>query len=50
VPVAGDLIMNHLGLSAEHRASLVNECDVIINCAASVNFDDPLLDAIQINY
>jgi fatty acyl-CoA reductase len=29
---------------------LVNELDILINCAASVNFDDPLLDAIQINY
>ena len=26
------------------------ETDIIINCAASVSFDDPLLDAIQINY
>ena len=24
--------------------------NVIINCAASVNFDDPLKDAININY
>ena len=29
---------------------LTQECDIIINCAASVNFDDPLLDAIQINF
>ena len=29
---------------------LTQELDVIINCAASVQFDDPLLDAIQINY
>lgn len=26
------------------------ETDIIINCAASVSFNDPLLDAIQINY
>ena len=49
-PIAGDLIIDKLGLSAEDRAELVSELDVIINCAASVNFDDPLLDAIQINY
>ena len=49
-PVAGDLIMDKLGLSVEDRAELVQELDIIINCAASVNFDDPLLDAIQINY
>lgn len=45
-PVAGDLVMDKLGLSVEDRSELVNELDVIINCAASVNFDDPLLDAI----
>ena len=26
------------------------ECEIVINVAASVNFDDPLLDALQINY
>jgi thioester reductase-like protein len=50
IPVAGDLIVDQLGLSPEDRAMLVNDLDIIINCAASVNFDDPLLDAIQINY
>ena len=49
-PIAGDLIIDKLGLSVEDRAELVRELDIIINCAASVNFDDPLLDAIQINY
>ena len=50
VPVAGDLIMNGLGMTPETRAMLTTECDIIINCAASVNFDDPLLDAIEINF
>jgi thioester reductase-like protein len=45
-PVAGDLIIDKLGLSETDRAELVNELEIIINCAASVNFDDPLLDAI----
>lgn len=49
-PIAGDLIIDKLGISAEDRAELVQELDILINCAASVNFDDPLLDAIQINY
>ena len=48
--MAGDLIIDKLGLSEEDRSELVNELDILINCAASVNFDDPLLDAIQINY
>lgn len=26
------------------------ECEIVINVAASVNFDDPLLDALQINF
>lgn len=42
--------MQSLGISPDDRLRLVNEVDLIINCAASVNFDDPLLDAIQINY
>ena len=50
VPVAGDLIVNKLGLSDEDRAMVTAETEVVINCAASVNFDDPLLDALEINY
>ena len=49
-PIAGDLTMNGLGLSQEHRETIINEVDIIINCAASVNFDDPLLEALGINY
>jgi len=29
---------------------VTSECDIVINVAASINFDDPLLDALQINY
>jgi len=29
---------------------MLNEVQIIINCAASVNFDDPLLDALNTNY
>jgi fatty acyl-CoA reductase len=43
-------MMDGLGISPEDRQLLVNEVDVVINCAASINFDDPLLDALQINY
>lgn len=50
VPVAGDLIIDKLGLSPEDRAMVTAECNVVISCAASVNFDDPLLDALEINY
>ena len=50
IPFAGDLIIKGLGISKEDRETLTSEVDLIINCAASINFDDPLLDAIQINY
>ena len=44
--VAGDLVMAGLGLSKEDRHRLINEVEIVINNAASINFDDPLLDAI----
>lgn len=50
IPIAGDLVIPGLGISPADRAILTQEVNVIINCAASVNFDDPILDAIQINY
>ena len=50
MPIAGDLILDKLGISEDDRAMVVAETDVVINCAASTNFDDPLLDALQINY
>ena len=46
----GDLNVKGLGFSEQHRAVLINEVQVIINCAASVNFDDPLQEALLINY
>ena len=50
MPVAGDLIIDKLGLSDADRQMVTAETEVVINVAASVNFDDPLLDALQINY
>ena len=48
--MAGDLIIDKLGLSDADRQIVTAETDVVIHVAASVNFDDPLLDALQINY
>ena len=42
VPIVGDLVVDNLGMSDAHREMIVNDCNVIINSAASVNFDDPL--------
>lgn len=50
MPVAGDLIIDKLGLSDADRQMVTAETELVINVAASVNFDDPLLDALQINY
>lgn len=50
IPVAGDLIQDKLGMSPADRQMIVENCHIIINCAASVNFDDPLQDALRINY
>ena len=50
IPVNGDLIIDKLGMSDADRAMVTAECEVVINVAASVNFDDPILDALEINY
>jgi thioester reductase-like protein len=42
----GDLVEDGLGLSDKDRSMLTRELDIIINSAASVNFDDPLKQAL----
>jgi thioester reductase-like protein len=36
--VRGDLLKEHLGMSDEDRDLVVNECDSVLHCAASVDF------------
>lgn len=50
IPIQGDLIVEGLGMSPEDHELIINETDIFINSAASVNFDDPLKDALNINY
>ena len=50
MPVTGDLTLENLGLSVEDRAKITENVHVILNCAASVKFDDKLHKALQINY
>ena len=50
VPIYGDLTEENLGLSAEDRALLVENINVIYNFAASTNFNSPLKKALNINY
>lgn len=49
-PIEGDLILEGLGLSASNKEMLLNNVQIIINSAASVSFDDPLLESLNINY
>ena len=50
VPIEGDMTKPGLALKPEDKELLVNNLDIIINCAASVDFNERLCDAIQINY
>ena len=50
IPISGDLVLEGLGIEPMIRKTLVKELHVILNSAASINFDDPIRDALQINY
>lgn len=50
IPITGDLVVDRLGIPEHERKEIIDNCNIIINSAASVNFDDPLKDALQINY
>ena len=50
VPIEGDIIKPNLAIKTEDRERLINDVQVIINCAASVDFNERLCDAFQINY
>lgn len=50
IPIQGDLTIERLGMPEEERARIINDCHVIINSAASTKFNDPLHDALNINY
>ena len=49
-PIQGDMLKENVGLSDADRDFIIKEIDLIINSAASVNFDDPLQDALRINF
>jgi thioester reductase-like protein len=49
-PIQGDINKDNLAISAEDRDMLIRELDIIINCAASVDFNEQISDAININY
>lgn len=47
--LSGDLFLDNIGLSKEDEDLIINTVDIIINVAASVDFNAPLLDNININ-
>lgn len=47
--IDGELTETNLGLSADAFAALGQEIDLIVNCAASVNFREELDKALEIN-
>ena len=50
IAIEGDLCKDNLALNIKDKEMLQKELDVIINCAASVDFNEKLSDAININY
>lgn len=50
VPVEGDINKDGLALKPEVRELLINDLDIIINSAASVDFNEQISDAINVNY
>jgi fatty acyl-CoA reductase len=45
-PFGGDLLMTGLGMNKEDAEILNKQVNIVINCAASVSFFDPILDAL----
>ncbi|KAF9430619.1 cyclin-dependent kinase inhibitor far1 [Podila epigama] len=49
VPVKGDITLDRLGLSDEDLEMIQNDTRIVINSAASVSFNDPSNDALEMN-
>ena len=49
-PISGDLVREGLGLSPEDKQILIDNVNIVVNNAASTSFDDPLHEALNINY
>ena len=49
IPISGDMLKPNLGLSAEDLRELCENTNIIINSAASVDFNQRLDQALQIN-
>ena len=49
IPIGGDLLKRNLGLSPEDKSELIENLDIILNSAASIDFNQRLDQALQIN-
>jgi alcohol-forming fatty acyl-CoA reductase len=49
-PIQGDICKDNLQLSDADKQMLIKDLDIIINCAASVDFNEQISDSININY
>ncbi|KAK7892045.1 hypothetical protein WMY93_024008 [Mugilogobius chulae] len=49
VPVNSDLTQPELGLSQEDQRTLSENIHIVFHCAATVRFNEPLKDAMQLN-
>ncbi|CAK9022477.1 Fatty acyl-CoA reductase 2 [Durusdinium trenchii] len=50
VAVSGDVTLKRLGISDEDFAQMEkDQVRIVFHCAASINFDDPLSDAVRLN-
>ena len=50
VPIQGDLIVEGLGISPDDHELIINQVDIIINSAASINLDEPIKVSLNTNY
>jgi alcohol-forming fatty acyl-CoA reductase len=49
VPVYGDISEENLGLSNDHLSLVVRETDVVFHFAATLNFEAPIKQSVQMN-
>jgi len=50
IAVQGDLSLENLGMDPVQREMIVEDLDILINSAASIYFNDPLMELLKTNY
>lgn len=49
IPIAGELVIDNLGISGEDRKILINEINLVFHMAATLKLEGTLKDAINMN-